>query len=642
MPLRVGTTSGIYMAARSAELANAIKKLGYTLTRGVDCIELPADVAHEVPYSHGTQIRHMAKKQGMTINFHGDLACPFEMPDRGEWRDAHDRMIKSLRSAIFVGAGYIDFHASLNIWLELMTYAGRKLTLTFCDQYGKFISDILQKNANLRDWFVRERGDLYMNDILKRDERTELNTSIQSKEEQWYKDQVNNRVKNELKKNKHIFENLKVKDPRTGEIRSISPEEINETIEEIVDSLLARGIMTREHGPEVKKIVDGVMNQLKDDRTRENAKIQKQEIDELLSKKLSKPGKNGEWDSEELRAVVGIVDGYHIMAHYLFYTKDPQWLAMVEEYKDVVVDKYGLDYNNKDWLDDTWKTAESENDKDFKEFFYAVVASKMLEGHMKAALDWIKNKFIKEEIPDIVKGLPEKEREAEKEALEKIAKNLIIGIENPDARSSEHAGMYPLWRPRQIYSAVKTLRSVLKTDKVMIIVDHEHLATNGVDALQESRKYIKTKHDFGELVISVHANHPNPLHPHEPIELGDTILYELIYNLRLTGLGVKRTAFLVFERGGGEDPFQKSIDSLRLMSKFLEKSPPTATDDLPLEFYGLDGMSGDTQRQLMIVMDHTMDPIKDLMELPEEEWTFLSKVAREKGRAESWKKAQHK
>lgn len=390
----------------------------------------------------------------------------------------------------------------------------------------------------------------------------------------------------------------------------------------------------------MKKLIEDVMDQLREDRTRENAKIQKQEIDNLLSEKLSRPGKNGEWDSEELRAVVGIIDGYHIMAHYLFYTKDPQWISMVEEYKDVVVGKYGLDYGNNDWLDDAWKTAESENDKDFKEFFYAVVSAKMLEGHMAAAIDWIKNKFIKDEIPDLVKGLPEKDREKEKEDLEKIAKNLIIGIENPDARSSEHAGMYPLWRPRQIYSAVKTLRNVLKTDKIMIIIDHEHLATNGVDALQESRKHIKTKPDFGELVISVHANHPNPLHPHEPIDLGDTILYELLYNLRVTGLGVKRTSFLVFERGGGEDPFQKSIDSLRLMTKFLEKDPPVPTDMLPLEFYGLDGMSGDAQRQLMIIMDHTMDPIKDLMELPEEEWTFLSKVAREKGRADAFKKSQ--
>ncbi len=628
------------MAARAAELGNAIKKLGYTLTRGVDTIELPADVAHEVPYSHGVQIRHMAKKQGMTLNFHGDLACPFEMPDRGEWRDAHDRMIKSLRSAIFVGAQYIDFHASLNIWLELMTYAGRKLTLTFCDHNGKFISEILQKNAKLRDWFVKERGDLYMNDILKRDERTELNTSIQSKEEAWYKKVLDDRIKKVLQQPEIYPIIEKIAEAQSQEEgRKITPDKV---IDSLIDSAELRG-RVRTGIKEIDNAIEGAMDNLRIDRMRENAKIQKDEIDDFLARKLAKPGKAGEWDSEELRAVVGIIDGYHIMAHYLFYTKDPQWEAMVEEYKDIVVDKYKLDYNNKDWLDEAWRTAETENDKDFKEFFYAVVSAKMLEGHLKAAFDWLNNKFIKEELPDILKGIKDpKEREKEREELTKNAKNLIIGMENPDARSSEHAGMYPLWRPRQIYAAVKTARKILKTDKVMIIVDHEHLATNGVDALQESRNHIKTKPDFGELTISIHANHPNPLHPHEPIELGDVLLYELLYNLRITGLGMKRTAFLIFERGGGEDPFQRSIDAIRLMAKFLEKDPPTPAGDLPLEFYGLEGMSGDAERQLLIVRDHATDPIKDLLEVPEEDWTFLSKTAREKGRADAWKKAQYR
>jgi len=637
MPFKVGTTSGIYMATRAAELGNAIKKLGYTLTRGVDTIELPADVAHEVPYSHGTQIRHMAKKQGATLNFHGDLACPFEMPDRGEWRDAHDRMIKSLRSAIFVGANYIDFHASLNIWLELMTYAGRKMTLTFCDHDGKFISGILQKSKKLRDWFVEERGDAYRNDILKRADQIDLNTIISTREEKWYKEELVKRLDKSLRQPniKKVLEEIAEYKSRNKPIK----ETAEDLIEMLIDNAEIRGIARIGH-PVVDKAIEDTMDNLRRDRIKFNSDTQKDEIDKILHQKLAK---GDEWDSEELRAVVGIVDGYHIMAHYLFYTKDPHWVAMAEEYKDIVVDKYGMDYNNQNWLHESWKKAEQDNDKEFKEFFYAVVSAKFLEGHMKAAFDWLNNKFIKEEVPDLVSSIKDPvEREKEREELTKNAKKLIIAIENPDARSSEHAGMYPLWRPRQIYRAVKTIRKILNTERLMMIVDHEHLATNGVDALQESRKYIKTKKDFGEFVISVHSNHPNPLHSHEPIELGDTILYELLYNLRLTGMGINRTAFLIFERGGGEDPFQRSIDALRLMVKFLEMDPPMEMEKLPLEFYGLQGMSGDAERQMMIIRDHTMDPIKDLLELPEEEWTFISKVAREKGRAEAFKKASYR
>ena len=157
-----------------------------------------------------------------------------------------------------------------------------------------------------------------------------------------------------------------------------------------------------------------------------------------------------------------------------------------------------------------------------------------------------------------------------------------------------------------------------------------------MDALIESRETIKTTPGFGELVISVHSNHPNPLHSHDPIEHGDVVLYELLWNLRSTGFGKKDEVYLIFERGGGDDPFQRSVDALRIISRFLEKD--VKPDDLPAEFFGLKGMAGDEERQFMIIMDHKMEPIKDLLEMSEEEWGLLSKTAREKGKAEAFKK----
>ncbi len=53
MSLKVGVTSGIYYAARAEELSTIMRKLGYTLTRGTAVMEIPADVAHEVPYTQG-------------------------------------------------------------------------------------------------------------------------------------------------------------------------------------------------------------------------------------------------------------------------------------------------------------------------------------------------------------------------------------------------------------------------------------------------------------------------------------------------------------------------------------------------------------------------------------------------------------
>ena len=130
------------------------------------------------------------------------------------------------------------------------------------------------------------------------------------------------------------------------------------------------------------------------------------------------------------------------------------------------------------------------------------------------------------------------------------------------------------------------------------------------------------------------------MHPDEPLEHGDVTLYELLYNLRITGLGKKREAFLVYERGGGEDPFQRSVDIIKLMARFLQTDPPTKPEDLPVEFYGLKEMSGDVDRQLMIILDHKMEPIKDLFEMSEEDWGLLSRAAREKGKAEAFKKGE--
>ena len=131
MPYKVGVTTGLYTIARAEELGTTINKLDFALTRGASAMEVAGDVSHEVTETEGRQIRYIAKRQGIEILWHGSLTVPVCMPERAEWTDAHDHMTKSVRSAVYAGATYVDFHACLNAWLELMTYAGRKLTLVF-------------------------------------------------------------------------------------------------------------------------------------------------------------------------------------------------------------------------------------------------------------------------------------------------------------------------------------------------------------------------------------------------------------------------------------------------------------------------------------------------------------------------------
>jgi hypothetical protein len=154
----------------------------------------------------------------------------------------------------------------------------------------------------------------------------------------------------------------------------------------------------------------------------------------------------------------------------------------------------------------------------------------------------------------------------------------------------------------------------------------------------EMAMVIKNIPDIGNYILSVHANYPSTLHSHYPLEVGDTVLYRLLLYCRKAGMGRKHDVFLIYERGGGQDPFQRSVDALRLIAKYLEKD--CEVEDLPLEFFGLQNAAGDVIRQSQIIMDHRFDPLKDLFMIPEEEWGTLSSSAKAKGRAEIFKKEE--
>jgi hypothetical protein len=146
--------------------------------------------------------------------------------------------------------------------------------------------------------------------------------------------------------------------------------------------------------------------------------------------------------------------------------------------------------------------------------------------------------------------------------------------------------------------------------------------------------------EYGKMVQSVHCTYPTPLHSHYPIELGQTEVYELLWNLRRAGAGKdpSHTVYLIFERGGGDDPFRQSVDALKLMAKYLELDTPP--EELPLDFFGIDKTAFNKDRQIQIMMDHRFDILKDLFNVPEEEWGLFSTEAVKKGRKEIFKKEE--
>ena len=59
-----------------------------------------------------------------------------------------------------------------------------------------------------------------------------------------------------------------------------------------------------------------------------------------------------------------------------------------------------------------------------------------------------------------------------------------------------------------------------------------------------------------------------------------------------------------------------------------------------MDFYGLKLTAGDVERQRQIMMDHRFEPLKDLLEVPEEEWGFLSSAATKKGKQKEFRKEE--
>ncbi|MEM5772026.1 MAG: hypothetical protein QXO19_03430 [Candidatus Aenigmatarchaeota archaeon] len=350
----------------------------------------------------------------------------------------------------------------------------------------------------------------------------------------------------------------------------------------------------------------------------------------LIKEKLLEYLKEGkEWESYDIG---NYVDIYKILGTYMIITKDPILVEMEKAYGG----KIKINWNNHNWFYEQYEKFQKTGGPEailFKEFFYASVGAKYLEGHLNALFE----KALLEIIAEI-KGLPIKEEE--KETLIKIAKNMKVVLETPDARDPSHAGLYTLWRPKQIIAAIKSFRKNKPWgDKVWANIDFEHIATQGVDPKFELMETGKLIPDFGKYVLSVHSGYPSPLHTHRPIDIGEIRIYELLWELRKAGMGKENDVYLIFERGGGEDPYKNSITALKIFAEHLEKN--ISPENVGFEFFGISEFS--EKRQWLQIKQHALDPLKGLLMVPEETTGFLERAASEKGkRHEEWAKEEYK
>ncbi|UCG95519.1 MAG: hypothetical protein JSV92_00505 [archaeon] len=255
--------------------------------------------------------------------------------------------------------------------------------------------------------------------------------------------------------------------------------------------------------------------------------------------------------------------------------------------------------------DPLWKTycgGKSYEDAEEKDLV-AAVSAKYVTGHLKKHLETLEDK------------------------------NVIIALESPDARGGQYAGYYRLQTTTQIYHLVKHINS----PQVRILIDFEHLATQGIDPMKDVEK---APGDVGRYTVTLHVGTiPMPAHAHAPSPRGDIYIYTLLWKLRQKGL---KNAIFIFERGGMEAPklYEQIVITLKDVAKYLSQDIPPG--QLPEEYFGL--TQAEIEHEKRVVDSHAFDPLQGMFELPELSHTWLGREAMEKKRVrtETWKKEEHR
>jgi hypothetical protein len=213
-----------------------------------------------------------------------------------------------------------------------------------------------------------------------------------------------------------------------------------------------------------------------------------------------------------------------------------------------------------------------------------------------------------------------------------LQKNELYFVFESDMGEGGLEGMHRFFRPRDMIILCQNISSKF----VGVCIDFEHVLSQNIDVVKEIEEIPMGAAKYMKLC---HLGFPTSLVPaHMPIPLGSKEqlwLYERLFELRKKGF---TEGWLIYERAGS--PRENVIQVLRLFKYYLEKD--IVPKDLPLEFYGMKEHGPELARQQLAIREHALDPLRGLLLVPEEEYTFLSSEAVKKGKGEEWKKERYK
>jgi hypothetical protein len=515
MTYTLGVSSGIWGAARGEELLGLVRKIEWTLTKGVTHTQLDLETIAEFKDPDLDNKIKRYRDVGVTFGIHAESyatlggrdTLPLTSALEAHYDRAHIRLIDHLAGSGRIGAKYVTLHTADT---EAFIRLGESLQPTrLVDIWGRPLPDFLKEHPELVNWAIRQKPltEIYMG-------RKYHNVTIEDL------------IQSEMKRWEETHEGQKITKEKEQEIKKEAEDFFKK---ELVNSILAYDIS---YGPE--RIA------------------------------------------------------YYITAKWMQNTGHPLWKSIVG--KNLSDQELFTPPKFRAWV--------------------PAVACLYLWGHFNPKRN------------DLVDP---------KQFLEKYKMYFFLettmagaGIEG-DLRLAKLAHLYA-WA------------KFMKNPWVCYAVDMEHLLSNNLDPAKEIKELPS---DGAVSCKMIHITYVTALNPaHVTIPVGSEMqyyIYERLWELRQKGF---KDGWFIFERTGGEDPIKQSVIAMRLIKEFLEKEvKPT---ELPLDFFGMKDQGPETARQQVAVKEHFMDPLKGMLEVPEEEYTFLSSAAVRKGKGEEWKKEKYR
>jgi len=627
MPYILGISSGIFGAAPQEEkpqYAGLPKKAQYAITKGVQFVQLDLESISEFEENEIVEKMAQVERLGIHFGLHSETPAfgsrEFPHLDSAisqDYRRGHERLIHILKNSAKIKCQYVLVHSSESV---AFIFLGRELQPSdLVDPWGNPLSFFVTKyekiflqEFDLEKGWVWKQKDLWL-DILHDEPRGYLERlkadRILGLKERARQDLTEKKIR-QLKFDKYIAANPNVK---AGEVSEVDIEKIIITPQEIPQ-------LTPQEQTEIEQKALAIFEQEKTD-------FDQTQLKQLwyLYKRLMQ-SRNLSYGPERI--------AYFFVGKWMQDINDPLWKPII----NVTIEYYAKKENKtvELWLRDKGIKETSLEDEAFKKdyrLWVPAVSAKYVQGHFRPEDNPLKSSPPKDYVYERENTIAAVEDKDPKSILAKY--RIYFVFETPMASS----GMEDLLRfpqPAQMYYLVKSVGSKW----LGIALDIEHMLMDGLN-VEKAIEVLPP--EAGKWIRVVHTGWPAPLGPaHIPIPLGSEqqqYLYKTYWNLRQKGMGKdpNENVYIIFERGGGGDPIQQSVLSLRLIREFLEKDTPP--DKLPLEFWGLStGQWASADRQLATIKEHAWDPLKGLLQVPEEEHGVYGRAAIEKGKGEEWKK----